>query len=396
VDAVAHADVILTAEVRRLLQRTTREADFVRRADSLIERMSPLPLIYLGQALRALLDRLVTGVNQSGWCPEELGELLRRDGGAERLPALGWLLTNDLRRAPLPGAPWRAQVEALGKPEPLTGHSVDTLAGGLRLAVLLAGLPEVAATLSRTASSAAPVEPIDEEARAKLAKVRALLAKAESTMYDEEAEALTAKAQELISRYALERLLERDASAGSDTASAGVAVRRLWLDAPYVLAKAHLVDAVASANRCRVVVSERLSMCTVLGDPPDLDAVELLVTSLLVQSTHAMVGHGRHVDLAGVSRTRSFRQSFLVSYAARIGERLNQATADLVDESGESTTWLPVLRDAEQRVSEAFEELFPEVQHVATTVSNGAGWYAGRTAADLAQLDVQPKLTAKG
>ena len=60
-----------------------------------------------------------------------------------------------------------------------------------------------------------------------------------------------------------------------------------------------------------------------IGFSADLDAVELLFTSLLVQASAALQRAGGKRDAAGRSRTRSFRQSFLVAYAVRIGERLS-------------------------------------------------------------------------
>jgi hypothetical protein len=66
----------------------------------------------------------------------------------------------------------------------------------------------------------------------------------------------------------------------------------------------------------------------VVGFPPDLRAVEALFTSLLVQATRTMASHGARCTSSGRSRTRSFRQAFLTSFAARIGERLAEATHD--------------------------------------------------------------------
>ena len=48
----------------------------------------------------------------------------------------------------------------------------------------------------------------------------------------------------------------------------------------------------AQANRCRVVWSKDLGLVTVIGFPADLDAVELLFTSLLVQANTAMLRAG--------------------------------------------------------------------------------------------------------
>ncbi len=255
----------------------------------------------------------------------------------------------------------------------------------LRLLGELAGLP----TLERIvpppgqhvhASPSGGAAEIDEKM---LAKVRALLAKAESTQFPEEAEALSAKAQELMSRYALHQAVLDHDRGRRPVATA----RRLWMDAPYAGAKAHLVHAVAGANRCRSVWREALGVVTLLGAETDLDVVELLTTSLLVQANRAMLAAGRQIGRDGVSRTRSFRQSFLVAYATRIGERL--ATADTAAASAEGEArLLPVLAARSRAADDLTAELFPQVVERAVSVSNAAGWGAGRAAADLALFDV--------
>jgi len=79
---------------------------------------------------------------------------------------------------------------------------------------------------------------------------------------------------------------------------------------------------VAEANGARAVWSEHLGRVTLLGREPDLVAVELLTTSLLVQATRAMVADAPIT----VRRRRSVRQSFLVAFPGRIGERLRGAS----------------------------------------------------------------------
>jgi hypothetical protein len=236
----------------------------------------------------------------------------------------------------------------------------------------------------------------------KLARARALLAKAESTQFDEEAEALNAKAQELIARYALGRLLDQ-ASADGRSSGSTATVRRLWLDAPYVRAKSALVHEVAKANRCRTAVAEKHGFSLVVGAAVDLDVVELLVTSLWVQANTAMLRHGRSLDGRGTSRTRSFRQSFLFAYAVRIGDRLRAATQAVANETVANETvaneraqqLLPVLRGHEARVSEAFDAMVPHTVGRPASINHAEGWEAGHAAADLALLDVHSKLTGR-
>lgn len=172
--------------------------------------------------------------------------------------------------------------------------------------------------------------------------------------------------------------------------------RRIWLDAPYVPAKSLLVHKVAAANRARTVFHEAFGFVTVLGDEVDLEIVEMLTTSLLVHASQSMVAAGRHVDQYGQSRTKSFRQSFLVSYATRIGERLTEAAgaacSTVASELGDGNL-LPVLAARSRAVDELFESLFPSLTSRTFSVSNAAGWGAGRVAADLAVLDTHRAVT---
>ncbi|MGX1806053.1 DUF2786 domain-containing protein [Nocardia sp. NPDC055321] len=221
---------------------------------------------------------------------------------------------------------------------------------------------------------------IDEKA---LSRVRGLLAKAESTSFPEEAEALSAKAQELMTKYALDRVLVDADAAAPDLPGA----RRIWLDTPYVDAKALLIDVVATANRCRAIFASDWGFVTIVGDDADLDAVELLSTSLLVQATRAMIASGNTDSRSDQARSRAFRKAFLVSYATRIGERLAAATAATIAESAESERLLPVLASHEVAVNAAFEALFPRSRSRGIAIRSAEGWDAGRAAADRARLD---------
>ena len=222
-----------------------------------------------------------------------------------------------------------------------------------------------------------------------LARIRALLAKAEGTDFPDEAEALSGKAQELMAKFSLDQALV-DADPELDLPDDSGA-RRIWVETPYVSAKAQLVGAVASANRCRTVSMDQLAVVTIVGAELDLQLTELLSTSLLVQANRAMLAAGKHFGRRGESRTRSFRQSFLMAYAQRIGERLQattEATQAAVPEA-DADRLLPVLSKREEQVDALFVKLFPATVTRRTRVSNGAGWAAGRTAADQAQLDTR-------
>ena len=354
-------------------------------AQQLLRPDGLLPPDLTRQVLRDLLAELAASVVAHGWGPADLVQIVTRRLGESRVPTVLALLEDEVQRhgAGRVSRRWREELTAAGPPVPLDLRAAAPMAAALQVATLLATLPPLAVLLPPPGAPGADVEPRTPADAKLLAKVRALLAKAESTEYDEEAEALSAKAQELVSRHALERLLAEEKT---DDAQPTVA-RRIWIDPPYVFAKALLVGAVADANGCRSVISERLGFCTVVGGEADLDTVDVLVTSLLVQASGAMRRHGRQLDRSGTSRTRSFRQSFLVAYAGRIRERL-QATADeAVHSTGRAGELVPVLRRRDEQVQAATEAMFPQLVSRHAAISNAQGWVAGRAAADQAQLD---------
>lgn len=338
---------------------------------------------------------------QAGWLPSDLHELSRRT----LEPAAGGYLREAVvlesrRHARATVHPrWQAALDAIsvaiaGAP-PETPHLPDwsrrhaaprsaALAAALQVLATLASLPALERLLPLPGEQRHTVTDAGEVDRKVLAKVRALLAKAESTEFLDEAEALSAKAQELMSRYSLHQaVLEHDH--GRPPSASG---RRLWMDAPYPGAKVLLVQTVATANRCRAVWAEKLGFITVVGADTELDMVELLATSLLLQANRAMLAAGRQVTRSGTSRIRSFRQSFLVAYATRIGERLDTASATAAVEVQDDSRLLPVLAARSRAADDLTDRLFPAMVRRPVPVSNAAGWGAGRVAADLAQFDV--------
>ena len=212
-----------------------------------------------------------------------------------------------------------------------------------------------------------------------LSRVRALLAKAESTDFPAEAEAFSAQAQELLARHSIEEVL-------TATPDETPLARRVGVDHPYESEKASLLDAVARANHCHTVWSPELAFSTVFGFDADIDGVELLHTSLLVQANRAMA---RDEPVKGKARIKAFRRSFLVSYAVRIGERLERATRHEIAQHQivQHHDLLPVLRGRDRQVREAVTRAFPRtVRARGSRVDSLEGWESGRAAADEAQL----------
>ncbi|MFI9269302.1 DUF2786 domain-containing protein [Kitasatospora sp. NPDC052896] len=407
-------DAVLGAPDRRLEEAVDDAASLLAASAERWPELSRAVLVRTGRSLRLLWER--------GWRPADLARLTRRDLAPVHLALLVDLVAAEARGYS-PAAldrRWQEQLRELAAEAwwpaddaflPGFGerHRLDrfALAGAvLELLRLLGRLPAIAPV--GPAPGARPVEhralrSVPGEPRM-LGRIRALLAKAESTEFPEEAEALTAKAQQLMAQHSIDEALLAAGHTGTD----GPAALRIGVENPYEGPKAMLLDAVAAANRCRVVWAKEFAFCTVVGFDPDLDAVELLYTSLLVQATSAMQRAGSRQHLDGASRTRAFRQSFLVSYAARIRERLTaateQATSDAAagrhlrpDGSAEQLVpderLLPALAAREEAVDSATDRMFPKLTAQRVRVSDGEGWAAGRAAADRAALHGRGRVT---
>ena len=267
----------------------------------------------------------------------------------------------------------------------MAGREVAAAAGWrdvLRVVGLLRGLPAAGAAAPPPSGwTAAPLadsgwdEVVDSRA---LSRIRGLLAKAESTDFEAEAEALTAKAQELMARHAIDTAMLGQRARRRRRPRVQVQARRLHLDDPHAEAKAAIVQAAGSANGVRVVLLPAYGIATLVGMPGDLDAVELLVTSLLLQAGRALADA---VRLAGArGRSTAYRRGFLYSYAQRIEERLTEAR-DAAPAGGHRhlrQRLAPVLADRQAAVDRAVEELFPASPPPGGRTVDAAGWHAGR------------------
>ena len=357
----------------------------------------------------ALLTSAVTSAWSGGWQPVDV----HRYAGRQLTPGDRLLLTDAIAHEMATYASgsvdprWVAQIRELDVvawwPRESTYLDARRLMYGEGWATLLTRafavlgflgwLPRLERLMPVPGSVIAPPAPrgsggsrtVDERM---LSRVRALLAKAESTTFEAEAEAFTAAAQALMARHNIDAAVLAAEHATDDTPEA----RRIGVDNPYESAKMSLLDAVATANRCRAVWSRELGFATTFGFAGDLDAVEMLFTSLLVQATTAMTSAGSRTDWHGRSRTRSFRQAFLVAYAGRIGERLQEVTRGEVAEAQASDRargreLAPLLAARSEQVDSAVEAMFPVLTYrKSSSRLDAEGWYAGRAAADLASL----------
>ncbi|MET8101489.1 DUF2786 domain-containing protein [Streptomyces sp. NPDC005236] len=325
-------------------------------------------------------EEFVAAAWRRGWQPADVVRIVRRDLDDVHVRLLISLILKDGEGEQVSrGARWTAQLDELAaEPHGLRADRFSRASATLELYRLLLRLPSIEPLDAPTALAAAAGAP--RETRM-LTRIRALLAKAEATGFPEEAEALSAKAQELMARHSIDEALLAARTHAKDAPGAC----RIGVEPPYETAKAVLLDAVAGANRCRAVWNDALCFSTVVGFEPDLEAVELLYTSLLVQATVAMAKAEAAQRAGGRKRTKTFRQSFLAAYAHRIGDRLASVAEEQVTVT--EGDLLPVLAARDVAVADHLDRMFPEtVTTRMRGVTDEAGWHEGAAAADRAQV----------
>ena len=364
------------------------------------------------QVRQALEDRLQVAWD-SGWQPADIHRMVLRRSTKPvadfTLRVIEHQLRSYARDTIHPG--WRAQIAELREgaespQDPIMSCREDGMSwlaimdAAARCLHVLLILPPVQIIGPRPGEWVKSIDPQEFEVDDLiLTRVRMLLAKAESTPYEAEAETFTAGAASLIARHRISEAML--AASRTDQPKDGASATRIGVENPYEQPKVQLLNAVAEANSCKVVWSKELGFATVVGFPSDLSGVELLYTSLLLQATNTMTAAGQRSVQGAHRRSRSFRASFLSAFAFRIGERLQEAT-DVEERSATAEFGgaargerLPALVERDQHVTDTYERLFPQVvQTRSRTRFDREGWHHGRQAAD--QADMRSRAELRG
>lgn len=261
---------------------------------------------------------------------------------------------------------------------------------------------------------------------ATIERISALLAKAERTDNEAEADAYLMKAQQLATLASVDLAVARARVARregrqqpeSRTTTIGEKGKR---------ANPHLISlfvAIAHANDTQVDVAANSTYVIAFGMPADLDVVETMYGSLAVHMVHSSqaylsAGEWRgETYLAAVARTRRYqrrphtavtaRAAFYRAYVERIRERLEQARAAALEHVARHSP--PTSADESGAV--VLRRKADEVKKFHRQASKARGSWggysgavrspagsaadAGRGAASRARLSKQPELPDKG
>jgi hypothetical protein len=226
----------------------------------------------------------------------------------------------------------------------------------------------------------------------KLNQVRALLAKAEAEgCTREEAEALTAKATELMAKYGIERAM----LAAEDPRSDELADFQFDVEGAYTDATATLIHGIAKAFRCQTIQlsGTRGGRMHIFGFKSDLERVEIMFTSLDLQMVNALL----HDVPDGTANIDSVSRGYCFAYASAVVARLQERERVARREAESKTTGTElVLVRREDQVRDSFRAAYPRTR-VARSSWNGSAAgkaYAAAQRADLGSASVRGKARA--
>jgi hypothetical protein len=183
-------------------------------------------------------------------------------------------------------------------------------------------------------------------------KIRKLLDKAESTNFGPEAESLIAKAHELMARYEIEEIMLHEARGVRED----VKVKQVKVTAAKKFAEQRhgLLHQIAMIHRSRAIITN--DFMTLLGYETDLEFVEVMYASLVVQMFEALFQQREHTN-------QKWADNFCWGFVGRITERLKETQRKVEAEvapTGSSTALVLVSRG--ELVDKKTEQMFPNLK----------------------------------
>lgn len=241
-----------------------------------------------------------------------------------------------------------------------------------------------------------------EDQRAKYAaKIEKLLRKAESTT-PAEAEALMAKAEELMMTWAIDQAMI-DSIRGKEKREEIVKFEK-WYEGVYNRALYDIGSSIAYPNDLRVLQSkmDKKMRITVIGFESDVENWKILDASLQLQAIRALNNWWKNTDTSWYSAMDKYkaRRDFLWGFAAGVGNQLSdarraaekeaarmEAERNQVDDKTASESVSLVLASRKQQVNAWVDKTYGKLRsarpaNYARSYSggNGAGYKAGSTA----------------
>ena len=217
-----------------------------------------------------------------------------------------------------------------------------------------------------------------------LDRVRKLLAKAEAEgVTVAEAQALTAKAAELMAKYGIDRALLAATQPETDKPDN----RIVEIYNPWARVQSHLFCGLAAALRCQCILlpARAGQRVHIFGYASDIERADVLYTSVLIQMWHGLIA----ADVpAGADSVRAWRRSWLLGFAAAVIARVRAAEqraeqAASAEPDGDSSRAALVLADRSLVIRQNVAHAYPQTRKARVTYTGtgyGAGYAQGKRA----------------
>lgn len=216
-----------------------------------------------------------------------------------------------------------------------------------------------------------------------LRRVRALMERAgHENANEHEATQARETAYDLMAKHQIDQALLVDTG---QVTPEGITSRMIRIPGPYAKNKIGIASAVARHHQCKPLITYQgaFVQLQVFGTESDLQAVDMLLTQLLLHATRDMHRDG---PPGTAQHVKSWRSSFLIGFGNEVGRRMEEFRRRAQNETSGGERAAVVLADRGQAAEAAMRAEHPNTGRTRGSSSRGRGAGAGRASARSADL----------
>lgn len=222
-------------------------------------------------------------------------------------------------------------------------------------------------------------------------KIRSLLNHAERAGTQEEADTFFAKAQDLMTKWAIDDAMIQQAAEKNEKEQ--IEKRQIVLQFRFYKADASILQAIAVNNQARVLITDQKGekrgeyIAYLVGFPSDLDRTEMMFASMMIQLNRALEDHLRNYPeiKADRSANKRERKSFRYGFGTRLQDRLKEAKS-VASSDGTANPYAVALRNRDQEVEDYLAQMGARRSRGGRQQTSTSGYMAGVDAADRADV----------
>lgn len=224
---------------------------------------------------------------------------------------------------------------------------------------------------------------------ARLDKIQKLLRKAEGTGTEEEAAAFFAKAEELMTKYAIDDAMLQ---ASGKMEREEVSTKHVKIASTYFDPDRMLISGIGRAHNVKLLQNKQGKYVVLVGFPSDIENTIMLYNLLQVQAARFAREAMRNEPESRYGTAMDqyvWRRSFREGFASRVAERLKEQKERTTEEAVKAQTGSGmelVLVDRKKQVDQFFSAMGKGKVRGGNTRYNGSAGAAGRRAGNRADI----------